>query len=206
MAFRWSRKTAPKSETAPKSDDQNTVPVRHAQALGTAVMAWSDLEFEIDYAIWDLMDSPQALSACLTAQMISPIPKLNALQSLVRLYQFGKKLEDKLATFSGSIGPLIERRNRMIHDKRIWNPENGHVRRITVTARTRLKFMEETETFDDVMKFIKDAMKARQDFMKIRDAIMERRDATRALPPEQKPQLPRMYRRVVPEDQANGDG
>jgi hypothetical protein len=199
MALRWSKKQAPKPD-----DDPNSIPARHSQALGTVVMAWSDLEFEIEYAIWELMDSPQALSACLTAQMISPIAKLNALQSLVRLYQFGKKLEDRLAKFSGSLAPLIERRNRIIHDKRIWNPANGHIRRITVTARTRLKFMEETETFDDLKKFIQDAMNARQDFMKIRDAIMERRDATRGLPPEQKPQLPRLNRRAVPEDQANG--
>jgi len=60
----------------------------HLAYVGLAVNSWADLEFEIDFTIWDLMDCPQALSACLTAQLVSPIPKLKVLLSLVRLYEF----------------------------------------------------------------------------------------------------------------------
>lgn len=181
--------------------DLESIPARHGIAIAVAVMAWSDFEFEIDYAIWELMDSPQALSACLTAQLVSPIPKLNALLSLVRLYQFGEELENRLSQFSGSIGGLVERRNRIVHDKRIWDPSTGKIRRLNVTARGRLKFVEEPETIEDLKDFAQSATEARWKFVEIRDEIIKRRDQTRALPGEQKPQLPRLIRRVIPDNE-----
>jgi hypothetical protein len=189
-------------EAIPMADepfDENAFPIKHSACIGLAVMSWADLEFEIDFTIWDLMDCPQALSACLTAQLISPIPKLNALQSLVRLYQFGGDLEERLSQFAGNIGGLVDQRNRIIHDKRIYDPATLSVRRINVTAKTRLKFAEQPESADDLKEFAKRVINARSKFIEIRDAIIAARDASRALPAEQKPQLPRIIRRLVPE-------
>jgi hypothetical protein len=190
-------------EATPMTDeqfDEDPFPVKHAACIGLAVMSWADLEFEIDFTIWDLMDCPQALSACLTAQLISPIPKLNALQSLVRLYQFGGDLEERLSQFAGNIGGLVEQRNRIIHDKRIYDPATPlSVRRINVTAKTRLKFAEQPESMDDLKEFAKRVVTARSKFIEIRDAIIVARDASRALPAEQKPRLPQIIRRLVAE-------
>jgi hypothetical protein len=180
--------------------DLEAIPEKHAMGIALAIMVWSDLEFEIDYTIWDLMDAPQALSACLTAQLISPIPKLNALLSLLRLYEFGENLEDRLSQFSGNIGGLVERRNRIVHDKRIWDPQTGDVSRINVTARGRLKFGKQPESLDDLMDFAKSVMAARTKFLKIRDEIIQRRDAFKALPADKKPQLPRLVREVLSDD------
>jgi hypothetical protein len=170
----------------------------HLAYVGLAVNSWADLEFEIDLTIWDLMDCPQALSACLTAQLVSPIPKLKALSSLVRLYEFGDDLEKRLDKFSGSVADLNELRNRIVHDKRIIDPKSQRVRRINVTAKSQLKFMEQPESVHDLAQFAQRAIDARGKFIEIRDAIIAKRDASRALPIEQRPQLPRMVRHVVP--------
>jgi hypothetical protein len=170
----------------------------HLAYVGLAVSSWADLEFEIDFTIWDLMDCPQALSACLTAQLVSPIPKLNALLSLVQLYQFGAELEKQLSQFSGSVAGLNELRNRIVHDKRIIDPKTQKVRRINIKAKAKLEFMEQPETVNDLAQFSQRALDARWKFIEIRDAIIAKRDADRALPVEQRPQLPRIIRRVLP--------
>jgi hypothetical protein len=170
----------------------------HLAYVGLAVNSWADLEFEIDFTIWDLMDCPQALSACLTAQLVSPIPKLKVLSSLVRLYEFGDDLEERLDKFSGSVGGLNELRNRIVHDKRIIDPKSQRVRRINVTAKRQLEFMEQPESVHDLAQFAQRVIDARWKFIEIRDAIIAKRDASRALPVEQRPQLPRMVRHVVP--------
>jgi hypothetical protein len=184
--------------------DAESYSLSHLAYVGLAVSSWADLEFEIDFTIWDLMDCPQALSACLTAQLVSPIPKLHALQSLVQLYEFGEELEARLSTFAGSVAGLNELRNRIVHDKRIYDPETQKVRRINVKAKAKLEFMEQPETVNDLTQFSQRAIDARWKFIEIRDAIIAARDAARLLPVEQRPQLPRIVRRVVPGVLTNG--
>jgi len=184
--------------------DTESHPLGHMAHVGLAVSSWADLEFEIDFTIWDLMDCPQALSACLTAQLVSPIPKLNALQSLLQLYKFGEELETRLSQFAGRVASLNELRNRIVHDKRIYDPETQKVRRINVKAKSKLEFMEQPETVNDLIQFYRRAIDARSTFIEIRDAILAARDIARSLPVEQRPPLPRMVRRVVPGVPTNG--
>jgi hypothetical protein len=184
--------------------DDNSYLLSHLTYVGHAVSSWADLEFEIDFTIWDLMDCPQALSACLTAQLVSPIPKLNALRSLVQLYQFGEELEVRLSTFAGSVAGLNELRNRIVHDKRIFDPKTQDVRRINVKAKAKLEFMEQPETVTELKQFSQRAIDARWKFIEIRDVIIAARDAARLLPVEQRPQLPRIVRRMVPGVPTNG--
>jgi hypothetical protein len=184
--------------------DAEPFSLSHLAYVGLAVSSWADLEFEIDFTIWDLMDCPQALSACLTAQLFSPIPKLNALQSLVQLYKFGEDLERRLSQFAGSVAGLNELRNRIVHDKRIYDPETQKVRRINVKAKNKLEFMEQPESVNDLTQFSRRAIEARSSFIEIRDAIIAARDIARSLPVDQRPPLPRLVRRVVPGVPTNG--
>jgi hypothetical protein len=184
--------------------DAESYPLSHLAYVGLAVSSWADLEFEIDFTIWDLMDCPQALSACLTAQLVSPIPKLNALQSLLQLYKFGEELETRLSQFAGSVAGLNELRNRIVHDKRIYDPETKQVRRINVKAKAKLEFMEQPEAISDLIQFCRRATEARSKFIEIRDAIIAARDVARSLPVEQRPPLPRIVRGVVPGVPTNG--
>ncbi|MBI4274004.1 MAG: hypothetical protein HY659_04825 [Rhizobiales bacterium] len=177
------------------TDLTSNIPAKHAAGIGLATMAWADFEFDIDYTIWELLSTQQALAACVTAQMISPIPKLNALQSLVRLYQFGEELENRISQFSGSIGGLVERRNRIVHDKRIWYPDTGTVKRIQVTAKSRLTLGAQPESFDDLAVFASDVVGAHNKFNEIMDAIFEALHVFAKLPEAQKPPLPRIIRR-----------
>src|SRR5258706_3714293 len=184
--------------------DAESYSLSHLAHVGLAVNSWADLEFEIDFTMWDLMDCPQALSACLTAQLVSAIPKLSALRSLVQLYKFGEELEERLSQFAGHVASLNELRNRIVHDKRIYDPETQKVRRINVKAKAKLEFMEQPETVNDLKQFSQRAIDARWKFIEIRDVIIAARDAARSLPVEQRPPLPRLIRRVVPGDPTNG--
>jgi hypothetical protein len=192
-----------KAPNMSKPDFEN-IPAKHAAALGLVVMAWADLEFDIDYTIWEMMDTPQALSACLTAQLISPIPKLNALQALLRLYQFGEKLEKRISQFSGNLGSLIEKRNRTVHDKRIISHDLTKVSRVQITAKTKLAFGPQDESFESLAGLATEISKATDNFRDIQKAIFKELDASASLPAEQKPQLPRIIRNPGRASRASG--
>ena len=108
-------------QDAPPPDQPIPIPDDHYAALGKVADAWADLEFELDQLIWQLLRTPQALGACVTSQLIGLGPRIRALRSLVHLWEVSDPIANKLARFEGDTAPLVEKRNRAIHDKRLIN-------------------------------------------------------------------------------------
>jgi hypothetical protein len=127
----------------PYLSDEIEIPEAHYAAIGRVVDAWAELEFEIDQFIWHLTQTPQALAACVTAQIISIYLRMQALVSLVNLYMRDEELIKELNKFSGDVGQLAEKRNRIIHDRRFVQVETKKVVRFQITAKTTLDFRTE---------------------------------------------------------------
>jgi hypothetical protein len=141
------------NDRPPRPDEYIPIPDEHYAAVGRVADTWADLEFEIDTLIWDLLQTPQAFGACVTGQMISVHPRLQALRSLAALWEISKALDDKLAELDGEISALAEKRNRTIHDKRLVRWKTKDVVRFQISARRKLKFGPEPESIADLDKF-----------------------------------------------------
>src|SRR5260370_35378382 len=95
-------KTHFEPEDEPPPDDQYIpIPDAHYAAMGKVADAWADLEFEVDRLIWHLLGTNQALGACVTSQMISIHPRLQALRALAELCEISKPVMERLGTFVG---------------------------------------------------------------------------------------------------------
>ena len=88
------------------------IPNRHYAAIAKCIHTWAALEFEVDRMIWSLLDVPQPIGACVTAQLVSVIPKLKALTSLTNLYGAAASAAE-LKKFTGEMGGLNDHRNRL---------------------------------------------------------------------------------------------
>jgi hypothetical protein len=132
---------------------------------------WADLEFEIDQFIWHLLQTPQALAACVTSQIISIYPRMQALRSLAGLYIIDEKLIKELNSFSGEVSKLAEKRNRIIHDKRFVQIETNNVMRFQITAKKTLDFQPKEEQITDLNNFITTVKNTKLQFVNIRGRI-----------------------------------
>jgi hypothetical protein len=150
------------------SDD---MALAHYAAMGRVVDAWADLEFEIDQFIWRLLRTPQALAACVTSQIISIYPRMQALISLAGLYIIDEKLIKELNSFSGEVSKLAEKRNRIIHDKLFIQIETTKFMRFQITAKKTLYFPPKEEQITDLNNFITTVKNTKLQFVNIRGRI-----------------------------------
>jgi hypothetical protein len=184
------------SGDGPPPDGQNIpIPDHHYTAIGKVADAWSDLEFEIDRLIWHLLETNQALGACVTSQMVSVHPRLTALGSLVRLWEVGKPLLDELATLDGTARGLSDRRNRMIHDKRMIWWKTKEVVRFQVSAKKELTFGPQPETIAELMEFRDTVLKLFERFAILSQKI---RNETLSSPSKPRGPLPYIFRSTDP--------
>ena len=140
-------------EVIPEKQEELDISDSHYAAVAKANDAWADLEFEIDRTIWRLLRTSQPLGACVTSQLISVFPKLDALRALVEYLNFGDNVKKPLKSFHGKISKLVSRRNRMIHDKRMIKYWSKEVVRFSVSAKSELQFAPQVETEDELLKF-----------------------------------------------------
>jgi hypothetical protein len=133
------------------------------------------LEFQIDLTTWNLIGEEQRLYACLSAQLISPLPKLDTLYAVVEQVGGDQKLLKKIRTFAGSMGELVKLRNRAIHDHRvIWfGYGKREVARVEVSAKGGLKYAPILETIDDLLALRERIGKKYDEFMQIRDYLAD---------------------------------
>jgi hypothetical protein len=143
------------------------IPDEHYAAIGRAADKWSDLEFEIDRTIWNLLRVKHPLGACLTGQMYSALNKMRALIALVNLYELSDTIPTALNKLTADIGPLIEKRNRTVHDKRMVHAGTSEVVRFQATGDRKLKFGPQPETIDSLYEFCNDAEALRRRFLEI---------------------------------------
>lgn len=161
------------------------IPDDHYAAIGKAADAWASLEFEIDLMVWELMGVKQPIGACVTAHMLSVLPKLKALRALVKL--FGLDESDKmLGTFTGEVSNYIDKRNRLIHDRRFVKASTNEVVRYEISAKKELVMEAIPETKNQLEDFQLKTIALMIDFEtlcdKIRFELLSSKDEHRELP------------------------
>lgn len=174
----------------------------HYAAIGKLVDAWADLEFEVDLAIWKLQGVEQALGACVTAQLVSILPKLDALRSLANRLGLGETIDKKLKRFHGDIGPLVSERNRRVHDKRVVffsSDIRGEVCRFEVSAKSTLKWGPALERIDELTELFRRIRWKIQEFEKIKEEISAAYASLRQKSPAPQSHIaPPMARKPIP--------
>jgi hypothetical protein len=156
---------------AARASEHIPIPDEHYAAMGKVADSWADLEFEIDQLIWEFLQTAQALGACVTAQMISVHPRMNALIALAKLWEISAAHLDDLGRFYGKIGPLADKRNRLIHDKRFIELTKKQVVRFEVSAKSRLKFEPVPETIGSLTNFAREVTAMQLEFLLIKQSL-----------------------------------
>jgi hypothetical protein len=148
------------------------IPDAHLAAVGNISSMMAQLEFQIDLGIWRIVGAPQQLTACLTAQMISPIPRLKAFIGLVEVMGGAQESIDKLNKFMADIGGLIEKRNRQVHDPRMVKKGTETVARLQITAKPKVHFGFIDEDLGEIQR-TSELIKAKVwEFMALRTGIL----------------------------------
>jgi len=175
----------------PRPNEHIPIPDEHYAAMGKVADAWADLEFEIDQLIWEFLQTDQALGACVTAQMISVHPRMNALMPLAKLWEVSTAHLDDFGRFYGKIGPLADRRNRLIHDKRFIDRDTKQVVRFEVSAKSKLKFEPIPETIPSLEGFAREVVGMQLEFLKIKQRVLSELSASQDKPRAPRPSITR---------------
>jgi hypothetical protein len=156
---------APKAQRRP-----GALPNKHYIEIAKCIHAWAALEFSVDKMIWELLDTPQPIGACVTGQLSSVVPKLNALTSLSNLYGAAASV-GSLKKFAGEIGGLNDQRNRLVHDARFISKPDKKVHRFQISAKNTLKFGMREEKLGELLEFQESAAERTKRFDVICDSL-----------------------------------
>jgi hypothetical protein len=108
-------------------------------AIGRLAVIWSELEFSIDAAIWELANVEGGAGACMTSQMIGPGPRFRCLVALLNYRGVSQELIKSFNSLSVDTEAMGRQRNRYLHDPMVFNVEDQKVYRIETTADRKLK-------------------------------------------------------------------
>lgn len=111
---------------------------RHLFKVGHIAALWAKFEYELNLMIWHLGNVDIEVGACLTAQVLSPSNRMNALIALVRLRGGNQDLLSAFNKFYADADALARRRNRVVHDP--WILAQGQMHRFEVSAYKTLVF------------------------------------------------------------------
>ena len=89
----------------------------------------------------------------------------------MHLWEVSDPIANKLARFEGDTAPLVEKRNRAIHDKRLINWSTQKVVRFQVTAKGKLTFEQKPESITSLSQLTSDINAAIERFASIRNRI-----------------------------------
>jgi hypothetical protein len=109
-------------------------------AIAEMAVRWSELEFTINDAIWELMNVERGAGACLTSQLIGPGPRIRCLVSLLKLRKAPQASIDAINSLTGDIESLGRQRNRYLHDPIMMRNDTGKLERLEATADRTLKY------------------------------------------------------------------
>jgi hypothetical protein len=125
-------------------------------AIGRVANAYSQLEFKMNDAIWELANVARMAGVCMTAQMIGPAPRNRCLLALLEF----RNASDDLITEFNKIGRKIEavaaRRNRYVHDPFVLNQETGGIVRMESTADKSIRHGFMNAEIDDLNQLATD--------------------------------------------------
>jgi hypothetical protein len=130
----------------PKADDP------HYTVIGRVASMWALLEALIDGCIADLAMCGEEEMTCVTAQLIGPAKRMDALLALFVHRGGSMSVKKKLKAFQGKIQQLGEDRNRIVHDPIFIKKETGKAHKSLATAKGELKHAFVAISKDDMEK------------------------------------------------------
>ena len=143
----------------------------HYTAVGRVASTWAFLEMLIDTKIRDLIDADDKAVACVTAQVIGPAPRLNALISLMRLRGVPASVVEEAESFSGRMQGLGTKRNRVVHDP-LFGSVEGQVYAARTSAKGTLIYSFEPVSLQEMVNVAKQIDKAITDWLAIEFRIV----------------------------------
>jgi hypothetical protein len=112
----------------------------HYTAVGLVASLWALLESTIDGAIAYLANTDEQSMACVTAQLIGPARRMDALIALFLHREGSEALRKELKNFQGRAQQLGEDRNRVIHDALVKGKTTGTIYKSLITAKGQLQY------------------------------------------------------------------
>jgi hypothetical protein len=109
-------------------------------AIGKLANAYSQLEFSVNDAIWELANVARSAGVCMTAQMIGPGPRNRCLLALLKFRNAPQALIDEFNLVGKAIEKVAARRNRYVHDPISFNPGTGEIQRMEATADKHIRY------------------------------------------------------------------
>jgi hypothetical protein len=103
-------------------------------AIGRVANAYSQLEFKMNDAIWELANVARSAGVCMTAQMIGPAPRNRCLLALLKFRNASQNLISEFNKIGNKIEGVAARRNRYVHDPFVLKPDTGEILRMESTA------------------------------------------------------------------------
>ena len=119
---------------------KSIVPNKYYTAIGRIASGWAHFELVVNHAIWELANVEQHVGACVTAQIIAPVPRFKALVSLIQLRGGSKAAIDALNGISGTANDIAEKRNRFVHDASLVETTTMEFTQLRITADRKLRF------------------------------------------------------------------
>ena len=102
--------------------------------LGRLAFSWSEFEFSVNQAIWELANVECMVGTCMTSQMIGPGPRFRCLVSLLNLRKTPTELLKAVNSLSQHADGLGRQRNRYLHDPIVLYTADKTVHRMETTA------------------------------------------------------------------------
>ena len=143
----------------------------HYTIIGRVASQWAVLEAQIDGTIAYLADCSEAQMTCVTAQLIGPAKRMDALIALFTYRNGSKELRKKLKAFQGRLQQLGEDRNRVVHDPLILHDDTGQVRKLLATAKGELKYSFEPVSKEQMNSVAESIRNYGQEFIELKKSI-----------------------------------
>jgi hypothetical protein len=141
------------------------------EIVGNIAHDWASLEYMANASIWQAAMVDQQLGACITAQIFSLPPRLEALVLLLRARGVSDKLMSDLNDFIASSRYPTEVRNRVVHDPLGVHKSDGEARQLQITGRGKLVFELRKFGLPQLREDAKTISAYLERFMALRDRI-----------------------------------
>jgi hypothetical protein len=107
--------------------------------IGQLAVYWSEFEFAVNTAIWELANVSRMAGTCMTSQLIGPGPRFRCLVSLLNLREAPEPLIKAVNSLSSKAEELGRRRNRFLHDPIVMQVDQKKMYRMGTTADRKVK-------------------------------------------------------------------
>lgn len=151
----------------------NFIEPHHAAKILQAISAYAHLEYEIDEMIWELAGVEPEIGACLTAQFVNIVPRLEALISLANAQHVSDRHIEKLGKMKGAITGLSGRRHRLAHDPWFYAHKTWKLYRLEKTAKSKLVHSYMPVTEDELKAYEDEIVGVTSRFRELRSEILQ---------------------------------